>query len=49
MAGSEGRANRMMWFMAGAVTMAMYLMGPHVIIDRAYELGHFAGSWVQSR
>ena len=46
MAGSEGRANRMMWFMAGAVTMAMYLMGPHVIWHKAYDLGAFTAAWV---
>ncbi|MHA6719634.1 hypothetical protein ACX40Y_09285 [Sphingomonas sp. RS6] len=43
------RANRMMWFLAGAVTMAMYLMGPHAIVTEAYALGHFAGDWVRSR
>jgi len=49
MVGSEGRANRVMWFLAGAVTMAVYLMGPHVIIDKGYDLGSFAAGWVQSR
>ena len=49
MVGSEGRANRMMWFFAGAVTMAMYLMGPHAIIDRGYALGSSAADWVKSR
>ena len=49
MAGSEGRSNRMMWFFAGAVTMAIYLMGPHVILDRGYDLGSMAAGWVQSR
>ena len=49
MVGSEGRANRMMWFLAGAVSMAVYLMGPHAIIDKGYDLGSFAATWVQSR
>jgi hypothetical protein len=49
MVGSEGRANRMMWFLAGAVTMAVYLMGPHTIIDKGYALGSSAAGWVQSR
>jgi hypothetical protein len=49
MVGSESRTNRLMWFLAGAVTMAVYLMGPHAIIDRGYDLGSSAASWVQSR
>jgi len=49
MVSGEMRANRLMWFFAGAVTMAMYLMGPHAIIDRAYDLGHEAGDWVRTR
>jgi hypothetical protein len=39
----------MMWFLAGAVTMAMYLMGPHVIADKAYDFAALAAAWVQSR
>lgn len=49
MAGSEVRANRLMWFLAGAVTMAVYLIGPHVIIHRAYDLGYSASEWVRTR
>ena len=49
MVGSEGRANRMMWFLAGAVSMAVYLMGPHAILDKGYDLGSLAAAWVQSR
>ncbi|WP_156022351.1 hypothetical protein [Sphingomonas sp. UNC305MFCol5.2] len=48
MVGSEGRANRVMWFMAGAVTMAMYLMGPYAIADKAYDFSAFAAGWVNS-
>jgi hypothetical protein len=48
MAGSEGRANRMMWFMAGAVTMAMYLMGPHAIADKAYDFSGSVAAWVNA-
>ena len=48
MAGSEGRANRMMWFLAGAVTMAMYLMGPHAIANKAYDLGESTAAWVNA-
>ena len=48
MAGSEMRTNRLMWFAAGAVTMAMYLMGPHKIADKAYDLGYSASEWVSS-
>jgi len=49
MAGSEVRANRLMWFLAGAVTMAMYLMGPHAIVAKAYDLGYSASEWVRTR
>jgi len=49
MVGSEGRANRMMWFLAGAVTMAVYLMGPHAIFDKGYDLTSSAAGWVKSR
>ena len=49
MVGSEMRANRLMWFAAGAAAMAIYLVGPHVIMDRAYGLGHSASEWVRTR
>ena len=42
------RTNRLMWFMAGAVTMAVYLMGPHVILHKAYMLGYSASEWVRT-
>jgi hypothetical protein len=42
------RANRMMWFLAGAVSMAMYLMGPHAIAHRAYAFGNSAALWVNA-
>jgi hypothetical protein len=48
MVGSEGRANRMMWFLVGAVTMAMYMKGPHAIVDKAYDFAAFAAAWVNS-
>ena len=48
MVGSEDRPNRMMWFMAGAVTMAMYLMGPRAIADKAYDLGESTAAWVHA-
>ncbi len=52
MAGEEMRANRMMWFMAGAVTMAIYLVGPHKLINQGYELrdslGASAAQWVRT-
>jgi hypothetical protein len=38
-----------MWFLAGAVTMAMYLMGPNAILNKGYHLGEAAAAWVQSR
>ena len=43
------RANRLMWFLAGAVTMAVYLMGPHAIVEKGYMLGYSASEWVRSR
>lgn len=46
MAGGEMRANRLMWFAAGAVTMAMYLQGPHAIWDNAYQLAESAAFWL---
>jgi hypothetical protein len=48
MVGSEGRTNRVMWFMAGAVTMAMYLMGPHAIADKAYDFTESTAAWVNA-
>jgi hypothetical protein len=38
----------MMWFLAGAVTMATYLMGPHAIADKAYDFSALAAAWVNS-
>lgn len=49
MVGGEMRANRLMWFAAGAVTMAVYLLGPHTLADRAYQLGYSASEWVRTR
>ena len=49
MVSGEMRTNRLMWFFAGAVTMAIYLLGPHAIIDRAYDLGSEAGDWIRTR
>ena len=49
MAGSEDRTNRLMWFLAGAVTMAMYLMGPNAILAKGYAFGSFAADWVKTR
>jgi len=49
MAGSEMRTGKLMWFAAGAAAMAIYLLGPHVIVDRAYGLGHSASEWVRTR
>jgi hypothetical protein len=49
MARGEDRANRLMWFAAGAATMAVYLMGPHAIADKAYALGYSASEWVRTR
>jgi hypothetical protein len=48
MAGSEMRTNKLMWFAAGAATMAIYLLGPHEIIDRAYSFGNSAALWVNA-
>lgn len=49
MAGSEVRTGKLMWFAAGAASMAIYLLGPHAIIDRAYDMGHSASEWVRTR
>ena len=43
------RANRLMWFAAGAAAMAIYLVGPHALVDRAYDMGQSASVWVRSR
>ena len=44
------RANRLMWFAAGAAAMAVYLQGPHAIADQAYELARstafFVAAWI---
>ena len=48
MAGSEVRTNRLMWFMAGAVVMAIYLLGPHALIDRAYDTSQSFSLWFAS-
>jgi len=49
MAGSEMRANRLMWFAAGAAAMAIYLVGPHDLADRGYDLAQSASEWVRTR
>ncbi len=49
MVGSEMRANRLMWFLAGAVAMAMYLLGPHAILRNAYDAAGQVSAWVDSR
>ena len=49
MAGSEVRTGKLMWFAAGAAAMAIYLLGPHEIIDRAYDMGQSASEWVRTR
>ncbi|HEX8300020.1 hypothetical protein [Sphingomonas sp.] len=49
MAGSEVRAGKLMWFAAGAASMAIYLLGPHALIDQAYDLGYSASEWVRTR
>lgn len=49
MAGSEVRTNRLMWFAAGAATMALYLMGPHAIYNKGYGLARSAAVWIQTR
>lgn len=46
MARSEVRTYRVMWFVAGAVTMAMYLLGPHAILRNAYDAGERVSAWV---
>lgn len=48
MAGGEMRANRLMWFAAGAVTMAMYLQGPHALMERGYALAGSLALWANS-
>jgi hypothetical protein len=45
---SEMRAYRVMWFLAGAVTMAMYLQGPHEIARNAYETAQGVSLWFGS-
>lgn len=45
---SEVRTYRVMWFMAGAVTMAMYLQGPHAIARNAYDVGERVSIWFGS-
>ena len=49
MVGVEMRANRLMWFAAGAAAMAIYLLGPHAIIDSGYDMAQSASLWVQTR
>lgn len=48
MVGSEVRANRLMWFLAGAVCMALYLLGPHAILRNAYDVGERFSLWFNS-
>ena len=45
MAGGEVRTNRVIWFLAGAVTMAMYLVGPQGIASRGYESARLVSEW----
>ncbi|MBQ1500764.1 hypothetical protein ACQKOH_12685 [Sphingomonas sp. NPDC092331] len=45
---SEVRTYRVMWFLAGAVTMAMYLLGPHAIARNAYDAADRVSLWVAS-
>jgi hypothetical protein len=49
MAGSEVRTGKLMWFAAGAASMAIYLLGPHTIMDRAQDMGQSASEWVRTR
>ncbi len=46
MAGDEMRSNRLMWFAAGAVTMAVYLQGPHALVDKAYQVAGSTAFWL---
>ncbi len=46
MAPGEVRSNRLMWFAAGAAAMAIYLLGPHAILDRGYDMAQSASEWV---
>jgi hypothetical protein len=48
MVGSEVRSYRVMWFLAGAVTMAMYLLGPHAIARNAYDAAEGVSLWFGS-
>jgi hypothetical protein len=48
MASSEVRANRLMWFMAGAVVMAVYLLGPRTLVHRAYDASESFSIWFSS-
>jgi len=48
MVGSEVRAHRVMWFLAGAATMAMYLVGPHAIMRNAYDTAQGLSLWFGS-
>ena len=45
---SEVRTYRVMWFMAGAVAMAMYLLGPHAILRNAYDAAEGVSLWFGS-
>ncbi|NYT40924.1 hypothetical protein HZY97_09175 [Sphingomonas sp. R-74633] len=45
---SENRTYRVMWFLAGAVAMAMYLQGPHAIARNAYDAAEGASLWFGS-
>jgi hypothetical protein len=48
MARSEVRTNRLMWFMAGAVVMSVYLLGPHTLARRAYDASQSFSLWFAS-
>lgn len=43
------RANRLMWFAAGAAVMALYLQGPHTIMNNAYDYAESTAFWVAAR
>ncbi|MDG2535661.1 hypothetical protein P6144_18515 [Sphingomonas sp. HITSZ_GF] len=42
------RSYRLMWFLAGAVTMAMYLLGPNAIMRNAYDTAQGVSLWFGS-
>ena len=42
------RSDKLIWFLAGAVCMALYLQGPHAIGREAYLLGERFSLWIDS-